>query len=559
MKRKLSVGAAVLGISALILSGCGAGDDSSGQASGQSQAEKGVEGTEAPAEYAGAEGGEVTKGHCQPQNPLIPGMTQEVCGGDIIDSILVGLTQVDPETVQPVMANAESIEANEDQSVFTVTLKDWNFDDGTPVTASSYVDAWNYSANAANAQLNQSFFGPGYLNVKGYDQLASTEDASATLSGLTVVDDSTFRIETEGPNSLLQTMLVHSAFVPLPDSFFDDPEAYGQNPIGNGPFKVEEVAPEQQIVLAKNTDYQGDTQAKVDRLTLRIYTDAGASYPDVVAGNVDYVDSIPPDATAGDKWKTDLGDGRWRQGPSAAWNGYTFPQYVEEFKDPNMRKAISMGIDRQAVIDAVQQGANTPATAWSTPTVQPYDEGICGDACQANPEEAKRLLDEAGGFNRTLQIAYNADSPGNKEVTEAVCTSINENLGIDCQAQSFPTFAEMLDQIDAKEMPGMYRSGWQPDYPSPLSYLTAYYVSDASSNRSDYSNPEYDQLASDVLSQDEAARADSFQKMQQILATDLPVTPLWYNVERTAWSDRVVPPKLTWKSTIDFTSIGLKQ
>lgn len=105
----------------------------------------------------------------------------------------------------------------------------------------------------------------------------------------------------------------------------------------------------------------------------------------------------------------------------------------------------------------------------------------------------------------------------------------------------------------------MYRSGWQADFPSPLSYLTAYYITNAGSNKSGYSNPEYDKMASDILSQDEAEQEATFKKMQETLAEDMPVTPLWYGTLRLGWSDKVVAPKVTWKSTIDFTTAGLKK
>lgn len=559
MKKRLTTLGAALGVSALLLSACGGsgGNGGDGKDGGGSPVE--VSGTKASDTYEGQEGGEITFAGCNPQDLLIPGFTQETCGGDVLDSILVGLTEVDPSTGKPRLANAESIEANDKNTKFTVKLKDWKFDDGSPVTAESYVDAWNWGANGANGAKQQAFFGPGFLDVKGYDKVAESKDKKATMEGLEVVDDKTFTVETTNPNSLFETMVVHSTYMPLPEPFFKDHEAYGKKPIGNGPFKLTEYKQEQQIVLEKNTDYQGEAKAHVDKLTFKMYTEPGAAYADVVAGNVDYVDAIPPDAVAGNKWQTDLGEGRWQLAPSTLWNGYSFPLYDEKFKDPKVRQAISMAIDRQAVTDAVTNGENTPGTAWSPPGIEPFQDDVCGDKCHVDGEAAKKLLEEGGGFDGTLTIAFNNDGPGNKEVTEAVCTSINENLGIDCQPQSFPTFAEMLDKIDAKEMTGMYRSGWQADFPSPLSYLTAYYITDAGSNKSGYSNPEVDKMASEILSQDEAQQEATFKKMQETLAEDMPVTPLWYGTLRLGWSDKVVAPQVTWKSTIDFTTVGLKK
>ncbi|MDN6274480.1 MAG: ABC transporter substrate-binding protein, partial [Corynebacterium casei] len=77
----------------------------------------------------------------EPQNPLVPANTNETGGGKIVDSIFSGLVGYDAEgeTYNEV---AESIEPNDDNTEFTITLKDWKFTDGTDVTANSFVDAW---------------------------------------------------------------------------------------------------------------------------------------------------------------------------------------------------------------------------------------------------------------------------------------------------------------------------------------------------------------------------------------------------------------------------------
>ena len=79
---------------------------------------------------------------------------------------------------------AESIETSDNQS-FTVKLKDgWTFSDGTPVTADSFIKAWNYGALASNAQLSNYF----YELIEGY-----SDEKDSELSGLKKVDDLTCR------------------------------------------------------------------------------------------------------------------------------------------------------------------------------------------------------------------------------------------------------------------------------------------------------------------------------------------------------------------------------
>ncbi len=102
-----------------------------------------------------------------PQNPLEPANTNEVQGGKVLDMIFRGLKQYDPETGAAENMVAESIETTDSQN-FTVTLKDgWTFSNGEPVTAQSFVDAWNYAANVDNRQANAPFFS----DIVGYDEV----------------------------------------------------------------------------------------------------------------------------------------------------------------------------------------------------------------------------------------------------------------------------------------------------------------------------------------------------------------------------------------------------
>ena len=94
----------------------------------------------------------------EPQHPLIPTNTNEVGGGDILLYLFSGLIRYDNDG-KMVLAHAKSIKANSNSTKFTITLKPgWTFSNGEPVTAQSYVDAWNYGACGKNMQLNQSFF-----------------------------------------------------------------------------------------------------------------------------------------------------------------------------------------------------------------------------------------------------------------------------------------------------------------------------------------------------------------------------------------------------------------
>jgi oligopeptide transport system substrate-binding protein len=175
----------------------------------------------------------ITANTTEPQNPLVPTNTNEVGGGRVVDLLFEGLISYDASGA-PVNEVAESIETKDSKN-YTITLKpDQKFTNGDPVTASSFVDAWNYGAAAENAQLNEYFFD----SIAGYDEVSAKDSKKKEMSGLKVVDDKTFTVELTQPESDWPLRLGYTAFSPLPEAAFQDMEAFGENPVGNGPYKL---------------------------------------------------------------------------------------------------------------------------------------------------------------------------------------------------------------------------------------------------------------------------------------------------------------------------------
>ncbi|WP_040160461.1 peptide ABC transporter substrate-binding protein [Mobilicoccus massiliensis] len=494
----------------------------------------------------GAGGGEIVVRGCQPQNPLIGGDTGESCGHDIVELFASTLFSYDPKTGEPRPDIAQSVESDDNQH-FTVKIKgDRKFSDGTPVTAKSFVDAWNYTAYGPNAQYLSYFMSP----IKGYEDVSSEdpdgedgpkkapEPKAKTMSGLKVVDDTTFTIETTEPISNLPVRLGYTAFAPQPESFFKDPEAFGKAPIGAGPYKVDTYEQGRQAVLSKNPQYNGEFGGKVDKITFRIYQDSEAAYNDLMAGNLDVTDEIPASALVGKKYQQDLPD-RWAQEAYPAIQTVTFaPEKVSpEYANPKLRQAISMAIDRQKVINDQFDGARQPADGWVAPGVEGYKAGACGEFCKFDPAKAKQLLQEAGGFNGKLTISYNADS-AHKDWVTATCNSIRTNLGIDCVATPVTDFATFRDQIGSGKMKGMFRSGWIADYPHIENFLTPLFSKGGSSNDGKYDNPEFDKKLVEAGKQQGDASLAAYQEAEKMLAADMPAIPMWYYTATIGWSEK---------------------
>jgi oligopeptide transport system substrate-binding protein len=474
---------------AMLATACGGGGSNTPDA-GASQA-------------AGVTGGEISIQGCTPQKGLLPGLTSETCGGNVLSAISANLVHYNTETAAPENDLAESIDTTDNQT-FTIKLKSgYKFSDGTEVKAKNFVDAWNYSANCANGQDANYFFTP----FKGYAEINTTDckgvDEKTPLTGLKVVDDSTFTIQTTEKVSNLPVRLGYSAFAPLPDSFFTGTGAKDQEkkPVGAGPFMVTENTATN-IVLEKNPNYGGPYKPSVDKVNYRIYADPAAAYNDLLGNQIDYVEQVPADRLVGDAYKTELED-RFIDQPVGGNTWVTFSPVDEQLKGkPELRKAISMAIDRDLIIKQIFNNSVKKADGWVPSTIDGYKAGQCGDACNFDAAKAKEMFEAAGGYKGTLTMSYNADGANNKQWSEAVANSIKNSLGIDVVATPVVDFATYNNKLENNEIKGIFRNAWQMDYPSIENFLAPIYGTGADSNYARYSSKKFD----DELSQAGAAR-----------------------------------------------------
>ncbi|MCL2535104.1 MAG: ABC transporter substrate-binding protein, partial [Nocardiaceae bacterium] len=312
----------------------------------------------------------------EPQNPLIPTDTSENTGGRVLDALFAGLVSytADGSTENEV---AESI-ATADAQHYTVTLAGgWTFTDRTPVTARSFVDAWNYGALSTNAQLQSSFFDP----IEGYDEVAAANPAARTMSGLQVVDDRTFTITLKQPESAFPKRLGFAAYYPLPQSAYADMAAFGRHPIGNGPYRFANDDAWQhnvRIDLVTNPGYRGNRVARNEGVTFVLYSNLDTAYTDLLSNNLDVLDGVP--ASALDTYEDDL-PGRTVNQPSATIETFTIPERLPHFGGAEgvlRRQAISQAIDRGRITDRLMAGTRTPARDFTSPAVEGWTPDLPG-------------------------------------------------------------------------------------------------------------------------------------------------------------------------------------
>ncbi|MER5880308.1 ABC transporter substrate-binding protein [Streptomyces sp. NPDC001910] len=488
--------------------------------------------------------GTVSSSWGDPQNPLEPANTNEVQGGKVLDMIFRGLKRYNAKTGAAEDMLADKIETTDSQN-FTITIKSgWKFSNGETVTAQSFVDAWNYGASLKNNQKNAYFF--GYID--GYDKVhpESGSQSADTLSGLKVTGTNTFTVKLNQKFSTFPDTLGYAAYSPLPKAFFDDHAAWVQKPVGNGPYTISSYTKGSQMSLVKWDDYSGDDKAKNGGVNLKVYTDNNTAYNDLLAGNLDLVDDVP--AAQLKNAKSDL-SGRYINTPAGIIQTLAFPFYDKKWNTSGakkVRQGLSMAINRQQITDTIFQKTRTPASDWTSPVLGEkggFQKGLCGDSCDYNPSQAKKLVQEGGGLpGGQVKISYNADTGSHKEWVDAVCNSINNALGNNkaCVGNPIGTFADFRNQIGQHKMPGPFRAGWQMDYPLIQNFLQPLYYTNASSNDGQWTNKDFDNLVNQANAETDTGKAVKlFQQAEGVVRDNMAAIPLWYQNGSAGYSDKV--------------------
>ena len=538
-RRTRLAGVALLTAASLTLAACGGGGDDDGAAA-----------TDAVISVYGT----------NPQNPLIPTATNEVGGGDPLNNLFSGVVAYnsDGSVTNEV---AESVEPNEDSTVWTVKLKDWKFTDGSDVTAESFVNAWNYGANPENKQLNNYFFYP----IEGTDDVGNTVEGADTVSGLEVVDPKTFTITLKQAESDFNLRLGYSAYFPVPESAYDADgkitKEYGDAPIGNGPYKLTASGWEKnkQISLEPNPDYEGSHKPKNGGLVFKFYNSTDAAYTDVQSGNLDVLDQVPPSALT--TFADDSAVQAYNE-PGSNFSSFTIPERLAHFggEEGKLRRAaLSMAINREEITEKVFNGARTPAVDFTSPVLDGWTKDVEGnDVLSYNPDEAKKLWAQANDIDEwdgKFQFAYNNDGAGNKEYSEAMTNQIKNVLDIDASPKVYPTFDELRTVVTDRSIKTAFRTGWQADYPSMLNYLGPIYATGAGSNDGDYSNKEFDKLVTAASGAEGDERYALIGQAQTILLEDLPAIPLWYANATAVTSTDLKDFVFNWQQKPDYYAL----
>lgn len=480
---------------------------------------------------------------------LLPADLRDPDGAQVIGALFSPLVEVAADgRVTPVAA--ESV-TSPDGRVWTVRLRaGFTFHDGEPVTADHYLAAWNYAAYGPNRQAGAYLFS----SVQGFAGLQA-RGAARALRGLARVDERTFTVTLLQPSGDFPALLANPAFHPLPSSAWQVPgvlrASFEDAPVGNGPFRMRGSRHRGSRIEVERYDAFVGTRPQVTGVEFRIYPQLGKAYADVVGGRLDVVTAIPPHRLAAAD--TELA-GRVHRAAGAVVQFLAFPPNGRTFSDTRVRRAISMAIDRDALVRSVFGAGQEPARSFVPPVVPGHRPDGCGAGCRYDPAAARQLYQAAGGPAR-LDVAYNADGD-HRGWVDVLCGQLTANLGVGCAGVAEPTFADLLAGVRQGRLGGLYRMAWELDYPSMENYLGPLFTSTGAANYAGFRNPVFDEAVRTAASARSAPEIiTGYQRAEDLLAADMPAIPVRFSRTNVGYSAAVRNVVADRWSRIDLVAV----
>ena len=481
----------------------------------------------------------------EPQD-LDPHIVTGVTEHTIISALLEGLTSENPETLEPVPGMAEFWSISADGLTYTFHIRDTaNWSNGDPVTAQDFVWSWHRMLSPALAAEYAYQLYP-VKNAKAFNQ---GELADFGEVGIRALDDLTLEVELENPTPYFLSLLSHYSTFPvhpptiLKYGAMDERGTKWTRPgnfVGNGPFNLKTWRLNYIIEVEKSPTYWDASTVKLS--VIRFYPiDSVLSEERMFrTGALHATNSVPSSKIK--VYKQDQPE-RISISPYLGTYFYRFNVNRPPLDDARVRRALSMSIDRQAIVDSVTKGGQLPAYSFTPPNTQGYTapQSIISDDIPA----AQKLLAAAGfpdgkGFPE-LVLLYNT-SDGHRQIAEAIQQMWKTALGIEITLEN-TDWKVYLSRTNALDY-DISRAGWIGDYPDPNTFLDMM-LTGGGNNRTGWSNKEYDAFIETAASSyDKATRYQAFADAETILDIEAPLMPI-YTYTRIGLRDPSVKTGLT--------------
>jgi peptide/nickel transport system substrate-binding protein len=457
----------------------------------------------------------------------------------------------EPSRLTPGLADAWSVDPANPKR-WTFHLRDAKFHDGSPWNADAAI--WNLEAftNPKAPQYNATRAG-----------IARTRTVSIASFGK--VDDHTIYIETKQPNGLLLFEL-SSLFFASPARFAEvggDWQKFAQTPSGTGPYKVVSLRPGQELELAANRDYWNPKRVpKTERLVLMPVPEPNTRVAALRAGQVDLIETLPPDAIAslkgaGFKVTANVYPHIW------LWR-LNFSEGAP-FSDIRIRKAANLAIDRDAIVDLVEKTAE-PARAFAAPDSPWF--GKPKFQIKYDPDAAKKLLAEAGyGPTKPVKVKVIISSSGGGQMTPLPMNEmIQENLravGIDVSydVRDFTTMINMLRAgAKASDADAINIAMTMQEPASGVAPFGSSFAPPAGSNWGFYNNPAFDEAMKAAQMEFDPAKQDAaMARVNEVLTDDAASVLVVHDFNPRAMSPKVTGFAQARNWYQDYTSIEIKE
>jgi oligopeptide transport system substrate-binding protein len=545
-RKQRLLSALVATVAGLALAGCG-GDDGGETA-----------GTDTGGGQAASE--QVLKWGLGSEFNLDPGLATDTTSSKILSNIFDPLVKLDKDLkAQPAAAESWDVKGAKVTYHLRTGMK-WT--NGDPVTAKDYEYSWKRALSPELAS-DYAYQLTGIKGAAEYNECEKNCDALANKVAIKATDDQTLEVTLTSEQPWFIEQSAHHVFLPVNRKAVEaSPEQWTrpQNIVTNGPFKVEAAQPSASITLVKNDDWRDAANVKLTRVEGRIIVDGTTAVQSFEAGEVDALDEQPPSEEIA-RLK-DTPEYELYQGLSTSYYGFN----LKQVPDINQRRAMSLAVNRQEIIDNITQANEIPAKGFTPDGMPGFDE-IVGEGSPWTPaegdmEKAKAEMAKAKNPVKSVTLFTN-ESPPNEDVAVAL-QSMWKELGIDSKIRvmEWQQFLEMLGPPPPNTV-DLFRLGWVGDFVDDINFLELW-TCESGNNNTNYCDKDYDALVAKAKqTPDNAARYEVYKQLEAKLTGEdgaLPFIPLWSgtynNLERETLKDTF---NINLLDQVDLTTVEIKE
>ena len=473
-----------------------------------------------------------------------PALNSAVDGGNMLLHSFECLLAVD-QNGQLAPGQAESWETSEDGLTWTFHLRDGlKWSDGSDLTANDFVYSWK---RVCDPMVAAPYAETVLSMVEGYDKAIEGD-----LDALQVVatDNNTLVVTLSAPCSYFGSLAAFATLSPVQqatveangDAWATKAETY----ISNGPFYVSDWVPGSYIMMTKNPYYWNADAIKLDGIKWNLIEDSNAAYSAYQTGEVLMIKDVPTEEIPSLKENADF-----YVDPIIGTYYLSMNIDREPFNNADVRKALSLAIDRDYVANTLMQGTYSPAgnlmgPGWIDTDGKQFKDNANGGKgyidttnYEADLEEAKQLLADAGYPNGEgfPTITYSTNDAGYHKVVAEYLQQAWAELGIDLQVDivEWASFTPMRRNGDYD----VARNGWVGDYSDPSNMLDLFYSTNGN-NDGKFNNADYD-AAMDLsrTTLDAAERSTALHNAEDVLMEEAGCIPVAYYNDFWLQSDKI--------------------